>query len=482
MGSRLQSISFSGIEVFRGFERWLKQDQQRFTQFFIIPGVLLTCSIVLYLIPVRYLWIPSVAVLALGALILYLRLPPVGLLALVFITLYVPFEVAGGVAAGIHIPLLMLPLILGVWLIDKFVRLRNLEFVTSRPLFPLFGFAIVAILSFAIGQFPWFVYAKSAPIASQLAGLAIMILSVAGFFLSANLMTDVKWLKRLTWLFIFLGSFFVIGRLIPTFGLVLSKFMPRGIGGSMLWTWLAVITFSQAFLNQKISGFWRVILFALTVGLYYSVIVLTYNWKSGWVPALAVAAVIIWLRFPRLGVALGIVGLFFLQDIPSQIISSDEYSYSTRLEAWRIILSEIVKVNPLFGLGPSNYYYYTPLFPILGYAVEFNSHNNFVDLLAQTGILGLVFFLWFAWEMARLAWRLWKELPPGFSRAYAGGILAGIAGILVAAMLGDWVIPFIYNVGLTGFRASLLGWIFMGGLVGIDWMNKKAKETERNDS
>jgi hypothetical protein len=35
-------------------------------------------------------------------------------------------------------------------------------------------------------------------------------------------------------------------------------------------------------------------------------------------------------------------------------------------------------------------------------------------------------------------------------------------------MLGDWIIPFVYNVGLKGFRASVLGWIFLGGLVVIE--------------
>ena len=38
------------------------------------------------------------------------------------------------------------------------------------------------------------------------------------------------------------------------------------------------------------------------------------------------------------------------------------------------------------------------------------------------------------------------------------------------------VIPFVYNVGLKGFRASVLGWIFLGGLVAIQYIhaNKQA--------
>lgn len=40
--------------------------------------------------------------------------------------------------------------------------------------------------------------------------------------------------------------------------------------------------------------------------------------------------------------------------------------------------------------------------------------------------------------------------------------------MIVAGMLGDWVIPFVYNIGLGGFRASVLGWLFLGGLVALN--------------
>jgi hypothetical protein len=48
-----------------------------------------------------------------------------------------------------------------------------------------------------------------------------------------------------------------------------------------------------------------------------------------------------------------------------------------------------------------------------------------------------------------------------------------VAGTLVAAGLGDWVLPFVYNIGLIGLRASLLGWLFLGGLLVVE---KLAKE------
>ena len=42
-----------------------------------------------------------------------------------------------------------------------------------------------------------------------------------------------------------------------------------------------------------------------------------------------------------------------------------------------------------------------------------------------------------------------------------------MAGTAVAGGLGDWFLPFVYNVGIFGFGSSILAWIFMGALVGV---------------
>jgi hypothetical protein len=134
---------------------------------------------------------------------------------------------------------------------------------------------------------------------------------------------------------------------------------------------------------------------------------------------------------------------------------------------------EIIKINPILGLGPANYYWYTPAYSIMGWNVFFNSHNNYIDILAQTGILGLICFLWFFGEMFVLGWRLQFRVPDGFEKAYVYSALGGIAGTLAAAMLGDWVIPFVYNVGLDGLRAAMIGWLFLGGLVALEQIYTK---------
>jgi hypothetical protein len=103
-----------------------------------------------------------------------------------------------------------------------------------------------------------------------------------------------------------------------------------------------------------------------------------------------------------------------------------------------------------------------------------------VDIIAQSGILGLLSFLWIFFSVGKLSWELRETAPEGFPRAYTYGILGGVTGSLVAASLADWVLPFAYNVGLNGFRSSVLPWVFMGGLVCIEQLVKNQPESENN--
>jgi O-antigen ligase len=163
--------------------------------------------------------------------------------------------------------------------------------------------------------------------------------------------------------------------------------------------------FSQLLINRDLGWRWRIVLgVGLGIMLYFAVVI-NYDWKSGFVPTVIAIAFILGMWFPRLIVAAVLLGLTPLVNLGGEIIESDLYSFETRIEAWEI-LWEIIKVNPLFGLGPANYYFYTPLFSIRGYNVSFNSHNQYVDVVAQIGLLGLICLIWFFWEIGKIGWGL----------------------------------------------------------------------------
>jgi O-antigen ligase len=237
--------------------------------------------------------------------------------------------------------------------------------------------------------------------------------------------------------------------------------------GSLFWTWLVALVFGQIVYNEHLHRFWRFGLLCLLLITLYNAFVQAYDWKSGWLPPLVAIGVILAARSGRLILLLSLAALVPAFFVAKDLIGTDLYSWGTRVDAWVIVLG-ITKVNPLFGLGFANYYWYTPLFPIRGFSVVFNSHSQYVDLIAEVGLLGLAAYLWFFAAAGRLGWKLRTTAPPGFARAYVYGALGGLAGTLVAGFLVDWVIPFVYNIGMTGFRASVLFWLFLGGLVSIE--------------
>ncbi len=194
------------------------------------------------------------------------------------------------------------------------------------------------------------------------------------------------------------------------------------------------------------------------------------SWASGWLPGLVAVGLIVLIRFPRFSIGAGLLalpaGLLVLGRIWEALMINEQYSWVTRLQAWGIV-SEILSKNPVLGVGPANYYFYTPQFPILGWYVNFNSHNNYFDIVAQVGLAGLLTFLWFSTEMGMKSLELRRSGRGTFVEAYAVGVLGGLLGSLSAGMLGDWIIPFAYNIGLKGFRSSVLFWIFLGGLLAL---------------
>ena len=344
-----------------------------------------------------------------------------------------------------------------------------------RYLLPLLGLCVVPGLSFIYGSQPLVRFASTAPVTAQLGGLAIFVLSGAAFLVARSQLRDTRWLRRLTWLFLLLGGLYIVGRLTPELGPHITRLFVREVsGGAVFWIWLVALAFGQALLNRDLRPRWRLLLGALTASTLFVGLFQAREWVSGWLPPLVALAVTLGVSKPRLALALSLTGglvaaaLFgFASDFAGAVEAENAYSTLTRLEAWRIV-GEIVAASPVLGVGPANYYWNTPLYSILGWHVSFNSHNNYVDIAAQSGLLGLACFIWLAGELVWMGFRLRETAPAGFARGYAVGALGGLAGMLAAGMLADWVLPFAYNIGLAGFRISVLGWVFLGGMAALE--------------
>jgi O-antigen ligase len=437
----------------------------------LVIGELLLIAALAFVASQRQLTLVLALPLGIGLVLTFLRWPFLGIISAALAGMVVPYLGP----SGLNVTMVLVGLLLGLWLLEMMVRQRQIQLAPSRTVWPLLSFLIVGAFSFGYGQLPWLTFALHAPLGAQLGGLSIIVLSAGTFLLAANQIRDLRWLSRITWAFLAVGGLSVLIRsLLPSLGLsTRDLFQPVG---TVFYIWLVAMAFSQAVFNGNLHRGWRLVLGGLVLATLYVLLVLKFGDKSGWLSVFICIGTIITARSWRAGLVLIPVAALSALYLWSGLVAVDEYSISTRFDAWSI-MAQIIRISPILGLGFANYYWYTPLFPIRGYAVSFNSHNNYVDILAQMGLLGLVCFLWLLLEVGLLGWRLRKHAPTGFAQGYVYGALGGLAGMAVAGMLGDWVLPFFYNVGLNGFRSSMLGWLFLGGLVSLEQIVISQKST-----
>ena len=159
------------------------------------------------------------------------------------------------------------------------------------------------------------------------------------------------------------------------------------------------------------------------------------------------------------------VGLNFAHYYETIYVSGVNEGGLQRLDLWRMNL-EHVAAHPLFGMGPAGYAIYN-----MTYHPEDarSTHNNYFDILAQTGIVGLSAFLWLFGAFLYTGFRTTRALAGrrNFEEAFANATLAGCVGALVGMMLGDWVVPFAYNATIKAFDHSLYTWVFLGAMVSL---------------
>jgi hypothetical protein len=447
------------------FHRKVSLDKQA-VRYLVIVATMLGAFVVAYWgTEVVFLGL-FVGVVGLTGLLILMRQLKLGYFLVLLGGMFIPFEGPGGFNASI----LMVILICVLWLLDMFVVKREFKFVSSRAIRPAVYLMAVSVVAFGMGQIPWFAFGQQAPFDAQLGGFAIYFFSLATMIMTANLITDTRWLKAIVWTFLGLGALYVVGNA-ANLAAVDGVYQEGVYANSMFWTWMVALTLGQALFNDALSRRNRILLFGIFAATFFVAFVQQNDWKSGWVPPAVVVIVLFALRYKKLillGVPLAaIYGGFVVQ----KLISTDAYSWETRVDAWLVVLN-MSKASPLFGLGFANYYWYASLFNLRGYYLQFNAHSQYVDLIAQTGIAGLLCFLWILFEVGVLSWVLKDKVGDGFSRGYVYSMVGGVAGVVMAAFLVDWVLPFAYNIGLEGFRASILPWIFFGGLISLEQIRK----------
>ncbi len=443
----------------------------------VIVGVLVATTLLSLHASVRWL---LVLVAGAGAVVLLQR-PSLGLFAVVLFSMFVPFEFGTGTEVSINIATLLVPALLGVWLLNM-LRQQAVGLVPSRTNRPMGLFLLAALLSLLIGTAYWdpAVPRSDNLIIVQLAQWSIFAFSAGIFWLGASQVRSEALLKGLTFFYLVMAGVLAIWWVVADgSGLVfrLSTIVPQR---ATFWMLLSAMAGGQLLFNRKLSVRWRWFLTVVMAAIVFFCFIQNRARSSNWVGMTVAVGTLIWLRWPRwrrvLTVAALVGGIVFFPRVYQFAGGDDKWDESggSRLA----LIDRVIQVtlrNPVTGLGPAAYRSYARMEPLLyqgAYWLEpqINSHNNYVDLFAHVGLLGMGLLAWFGVELARLGVKLRGLYSDGFASGYINGALAAGVGALVIMALADWILPHVYNIGFPGFQASVLVWLFWGGLVALQQM------------
>ncbi|MEJ5201850.1 MAG: O-antigen ligase family protein [Anaerolineales bacterium] len=414
-------------------------------------------------------------------LIILLQRLELGILAVVPTSFFIRWEIGTGTNVSLNFTILLLAGLIGVWLLRQIAIVRDFRLVQSAVNVPAIAFLVAVTISLIAGNIDWILTARErASLPAQFGAWLLYTIPIGWILWSINNVNEVRLIRLTALTFLVFGSISIVGYAIPSLSKILSLFAPRSTE-AMFWTWIVSIAFGQSLLNRGLSTQVRLLL-ALLVIFTFSAAWFhgRKEWVSGWLPGLVSVWVILWLYSWKAGAALTVVGGFLLMlnymSLRANIVTdTQQYSALSRY-ATLPIMYELIKASPLLGLGPANYYHYTVLYPLLGWYVKFNSHNNYIDIIAQTGLVGFAIFGWLMASIGFIGIRLYKRISEiaqkdrddYFSLGLVGAALGGVAGMLVSGILGDWFLPFLYNIGFSGFRSSVYAWLFIGSLLALD--------------
>jgi O-antigen ligase len=430
-------------------------------------AALLVTALVVYRLQGVGLLLPMFGLIGacLGALVVVR--PAIGLAAVVVSAAFVRVTIGTGTDSAIVASLLCAALLVIGWAGHRLLDRQRLWLLPRSIAAPAALLAGATLFSFLWGRLALDPRIAVPPTfyRVQIAQAALTLVSLGLLFVGADILKD-----RV------LRSFLVIT--ILGIGVVSLPFRAFTTAPSFINTaglfglWFISLAWSNALVNTHLPRWLRVALGGLAFGWLAMALTREASWVSGWLPAVLALLLITIIARPRLGVAttlLTIVGVaFYYSIVVNLLITRQEADGSLggdfgRLELIQRNLS-LIKDNLLLGTGPAGYaLYYVTFFPDRA----MSTHNNYVDILSQNGVAGLVGFVALLIGLGLTALRLIPRLTDAGDRAMTIAITGSVPALMLALWLGDWLVPFVYNQTIAGFDHAVYSWLMLAAIGGL---------------
>ncbi|MBN1317952.1 MAG: O-antigen ligase family protein [Anaerolineales bacterium] len=209
-------------------------------------------------------------------------------------------------------------------------------------------------------------------------------------------------------------------------------------------------------------------------------------------------------------VVIALVGLIlFLVVMVAPIYLRRMSTVEYRLEMWRCALN-MVSDHPMFGVGPANYGHALRAclsFQTTAFEQFATAHNLYLNVAAESGLVGLVALGWLLVSLLRLGWRRWKCAGTTRDRLLVAGFFAALAGYAANCLVDTLpetplVLPVVYltawlaypecEEGRAGSNMTVLAplaalILLIGSFVGLlrsdqaQWLHDRSRQAASRD-
>ena len=440
-------------------------------------GALLFLAFVVFRVQGFGALMPMMLVVAMCMGVLVVLRPAIGLVALVFSAAFVRFSISTGTDSALVVSLLCAVLLIVGWVTHRLVERQPLILLPRRISIPAAILAAATLISFLWGRLTLDhrIVVPETFYRVQIGQALLTLVSLGLLFVSADLLRNRSLRNFIMYSFLGVGA---LALPIRWFGWDVQNINTAGLFG----LWFVALAWSSALTNDELPRWVRISLAALACGWLAMSYIKAGSWVSGWLPAVIAILIITLIAKPRIGIALTlsmIVGLtFYFSILYNVLVTTQEQEGSLGGDFGRLQLIqrnlELIQEHLLVGTGPAGYaLYYVTFAPDRA----MSTHNNYVDILSQNGIAGLVGFVALLFGLGMIALRLVPRVTHTADRTLAIAIAGGVPGLIFSLWLGDWLIPFVYNQTIAGFDHAVYSWLMLSCLCGLYAQYRREGET-----
>ena len=375
------------------------------------------------------------------------------------------------ISQGLMLAEVLASVLLVVWAFKRRAGARVLQMPFDLPIVVFFLLAITSFVG--ILAFPDYKAAENITLAVSVGQLMLIIWPLAVYLAAAEFITttrQLQWLQRIT--------------IALSMAQLAAPFIPKAYGPYTGWIWtfgLFGAPFALAAIFEARS--------LLSKLFYVMVTILPFvrGVEDGkaflYVFVAAVVGTIMWVRASKVAVigggvvlasALALLVVFGervftdpVDDLLNKERKQMSYGGASGRGALAMDALSIWEEAPVFGVGPANSYVY-----MLQRAPIGTPHNQYLNILVEFGLLGLVGWICFLVVAFRTGLEIYRASDLPEHRTFVLGWLGMFAGLVVGGGTGDFMIHSIRNGGLELFSGYYLQWVFLGGIVAVQRLER----------